>query len=189
MNIPSILDTAKYRHALLDEISTFKSAATDGSGSISLSNFRTSIVRFTPVVDTSAYAAGDVLFDTTAVTLNSSASAPARGTILSAFVLDREDQAAQTVTLYFFDANVSLGTINSAPSITDDNASSIIGIATVTTGTDLGGCKVGESTGLVLPFLLPNNILYVAATTGGAPTFASASDIRVRLSVQMETAA
>ena len=154
---------------------------------VSLTNFRTKIVRFTPVVDTSAYAAGDVLFDTTAVSLSNNTTAGARGTILTASIIDRDDESSQTITLYFLRSNVSLGTINSAPSITDDNAAEIIGTCTVTTGTDLGGCKYGETSGLVLPFELPAQNLFVAATTGGTPTFTAASDIRVRLSLQLES--
>jgi hypothetical protein len=146
-------------------------------------------VRFTPVVDTSAYAAGDVLFDTTAVELSSNTAAAARGTILTASIIDRDDESSQTITLYFLRSNVSLGTVNSAPSISDDNAAEIIGTCTVTTGTDLGGCKYGETSGLVLPFELPAQTLFVAATTGGTPTFTAASDIRVRLSLQLESAA
>jgi hypothetical protein len=156
---------------------------------VSLTNFRTRIVRFTPVVDTSAYAANDVLFDTTAVSLSNNTTAGARGTILTASIIDRDREASQTITLYFLRSNVSLGTINDVVSISDDNASEIIGTCTVTTGTDLGGCRYGETSGLVLPFELPAQNLFVAATTGGTPTFTSANDIRVRLSLQLETPA
>ena len=154
---------------------------------LSITNFRTRIVRFTPTVDTAAYAAGDVLFDTTAVSVSDNTSAGARGTILTASIIDRDDESSQTITLYFLRSNVSLGTINAAPSISDDNAAEIIGTCTVTTGTDLGGCKYGETSGLVLPFELPAQTLFVAATTGGTPTFTAASDIRVRLSLQLES--
>lgn len=158
----------------------------DVADGVNLSNFRSKVVRFTPTVDTSAYASGDVLFDRTAVTI-SATSGECRGTILSASIVDRDDQSTQTVTLYFLNANVSLGTANSAPSITDDNASdSIIGTCTVTTGTDLGGCKFGETQGLVIPFELTGPTLYVAAVTGGTPTH-TASGVRVRLSLQLET--
>ena len=152
-----------------------------------ITNFRTKIVRFTPVVDTSAYAAGDVLFDTTAVSLSSNTSGAARGTILSASILDRADTAEQTIRLFFLRSNVSLGTINSAISITDDNAADIIGTASVTTNIDLINSRMGEAQSIVIPFELTDQNLYVAATTGGTPTLASASDIRVRLSVQMES--
>jgi hypothetical protein len=165
--------------------SLLNSGISSTAGGILITNFRTKIVRFTPVVDTSAYAAGDVLFNTTAVTVADTAAAT-RGTILSASIVDRDDEASQTITLYFLRSNANFGTINAAPSITDDGAFEIIGTATVTTGTDLGGCKFGESSGLVIPFELTSNTLFVAATTGGTPTFSSASDIRVRLSLQLE---
>ena len=158
-----------------------------GMPNTSITNFRTRIVRFTPVVDTSAYDAGDVLFDTTAVSLSSNTSGAARGTILSASILDRADTAEQTIRLFFLRSNVSLGTINSAISITDDNAAEIIGTASVTTNIDLINSRMGEAQSIVIPFELNDQNLYVAATTGGTPTLASASDIRVRLSVQLES--
>jgi len=154
---------------------------------INLGNFRTKVVRFTPVVDTAAYAAGDVLFATTGVTVSSNTTAGARGTILSASILDRADTAEQTIRLFFLRSNVSLGTINSAISITDDNAAEIIGTASVTTNIDLINSRMGEAQSIVIPFELNDQNLYVAATTGGTPTLASASDIRVRLSVQLES--
>ena len=169
--------------------SLIASAAAASDTGFNISNFRTKIIRFTPVVDTSAYASGDVLFNTTAVTVSNSANVAARGTVLTASIVDRDDESSQTITLYFLRSNVSLGTINAAPSITDDGASEIIGTCTVTTGTDLGGCKFGETQGLVIPFELTGPTIWVAATTGGTPTFTSASDIRVRLSIQLETAA
>ena len=158
-----------------------------GFPNANITNFRTRIVRFTPVVDTSAYAAGDVLFDTTAVSLSSNTSGAARGTILSASILDRADTAEQTIRLFFLRSNVSLGTAGSAISITDDNAAEIIGTASVTTNIDLINSRMGEAQSIVIPFELTDQNLYVAATTGGTPTLASASDIRVRLSVQMES--
>lgn len=165
--------------------SLLNSGISSTAGGLLISNFRTKIVRFTPVVDTIAYGAGDVLFNTTAVPVADTAAAT-RGTILSVSVVDRADTDSRTFTFYFFRSNASLGTINAAPSITDDGAVEIIGTATVTTGTDLGNCKFGESSGLVIPFELPSNNLFVAATVSGALTFATASDFRVRLSLQLE---
>ena len=157
-----------------------------GFPNANITNFRTKIVRFTPVVDTNAYDAGDVLFETTAVPLTSNTSA-ARGTILSASILDRADTAEQTIRLFFFRSNVALGSRNGVISITDDNAAEIIGTASVTTNIDLIGSRMGEAQSIVIPFELNDQNLYVAATTGGTPTLASASDIRVRLSVQLES--
>lgn len=168
--------------------SLIASAALASDSGFNISNFRTKIVRFTPTVDTAVYASGDILFNTTAVTISSNASQAARGTILTASIVDRDDEASQTITLYFLRSNVSFGTINQPPSITDDNASEIIGSCTVTTGTDLGGCKFGETQGLVIPFELTGPTIWVAAVTGGTPTH-TASGIRARLSIQLETAA
>ena len=158
-----------------------------GFPNANITNFRTKIVRFTPVVDTNAYAANDVLFDSTAVSLSSSTFGPARGTILSASILDRADTAEQTIRLFFLRSNVSLGTINDPINITDDNAAEIIGTASVTTNIDLIGSRMGEAQSIVIPFELNDQTLYVAATTGGTPTFTAASDLRVRLSLQLES--
>lgn len=172
--------------------SLIASAALASDTGFNISNFRTKIVRFTPTVDTAAYAAGDVLFNTTAVTVSNNTSQAARGTILSASIVDRNDNATPpAVTFYFLNGNTTFGTVNATPpSITDDAAStSLIGSCTVTANADLGGCRFGEASGLVIPFELTGNTLWVAATIGSAVTFASASDLRVRLSIQLETAA
>jgi hypothetical protein len=185
----AILDTAEFRDRVLDGLAQIDGRLVSAAGAsgfgTTINNFRTRIVRFTPVVDTAAYGSGDVLFNTTAVAVGD-AVATTRGTILSASVIDRDDEASQTITLYFLRTAVTFGALNSPPSITDDGASEIIGTATVTTGTDLGGCRYGESSGIVIPFELPANLLYVAATTGGTPTFTNSNDIRVRLSLQIE---
>jgi len=190
----AILDTARFRNEILEDLTEMKGrlATLDalfslGTGSTNITNFRSKIVNFTPVVDTSAYAANDVLFDTITVSLSSNSSAGARGTILSAAILDRADTAAQTIRLFFLRSNVSLGTVNAAISITDDNAAEIIGTAAVTTNIDLINSRMGEAQSIVIPFELTGQNLYVAATTGGTPTFGNANDIRVCLSIQMES--
>ncbi len=47
--------------------------------------------------------------------------------------------------LYFLKADVSLGAVNAAPSITDTNAEQIVGFVTVTASKDLGGCRFGQA--------------------------------------------
>lgn len=155
------------------------------NNNVSIANFRTMVRRITPVLDTSAYAAGDVLFPTTAITIASGAQA-CRGTVRFVGVLDKDDQTAQAITLWFLRSNVALGTVNAAPSITDANAEEIVGKATVTTADDLGGCKVGQADGIALPFELSSGILYVAATTAGTPTH-TASGIVLRIGLEIET--
>jgi len=152
---------------------------------VSIGNFKTLVKRITPVCDTSAYTAGDVLFPTTAITIASGAQA-CRGTIRFAGVLDKDDQTAQTITLWFLRSNVALGTANSAISITDTNAEEIVGKCTVTTSDDLILSKFGQADGLAIPFNLSSGTLYVAATTAGTPT-QIASGIVVRIGLEIET--
>ena len=154
---------------------------------VAISNFQTKVLRVTPVCDTSAYTAGDVLFETTALPIDGRGNG-AKGTIRFAGILDKDDQASQTITLWFLRSNVALGTKNSAPSITDTNAEEIIGKVTVTTSDDLGGCKQGQAEGIALPFELPagGTALYVAATTAGTPT-QTASGIFLRIGLEIES--
>lgn len=133
-------------------------------------------------LDTNAYAAGDVLAATQSVT---SAFAVDGGIALlqTLHVLDEDDQAAG-FDLIFFDANVALGTENSAPDITDANARNIIGMVSVSAGDyiDIGGSRIATKTGLGLQMKAASDTttLYVAAITRGTPTH-SASGLRLKL--------
>ena len=152
---------------------------------VSIGNFKTLVKRVTPVCDTSAYTAGDVLFPTTAIPIATNAQA-CRGTIRFAGVLDKDDGAAQTITLWFLRSNVAFGTANAAISITDANAEEIVGKVSVTTSDDLINSKIGQADGIALPFELSSGTLYVAATTAGTPT-QTASGIVLRIGLEIET--
>lgn len=155
---------------------------------INIANFKTKIVTLDPELSTSAYAAGDVLFVATAAALSADTTRTARGTIRTAALLDKDDQAAQTITLYFFNAAATLGTINAAISISDADAAKLIGTAAVTTSTDLINSRFGQNTDIGLPFDVEGGTIYVAATTAGTPTHSSAG-IQLRLSVEVESIA
>lgn len=96
----------------------------------------------TLTLDTSAYASGDVL-SATAELANFFPTATAKRIITSVRVLDEDDQAGD-FDIIFLDANKSLGTANSAVSITDADARSIIGQVAVVASDykDLGGNQV-----------------------------------------------
>lgn len=127
----------------------------------------------TPTLDTSAYTAADVLFDTTEIV---NASPYSGGTVLldSLTVLDKDDQTAAAMTLFILDRNVSLGTINSAISITDTNAEAILGVVSVadTLFTDLINSKLAsvKNIGLLCRPNGSSRSLWVAASTAGTPT-------------------
>ena len=63
-----------------------------------ITNFTNRTITVTPVLDTNAYAAGDVLFAATELDFG---NALVSGVIKHASILDTDDQASQTITLYF----------------------------------------------------------------------------------------
>lgn len=137
-------------------------------------------------LDTSAYASGDLLADTQeladAVKMND-----AGGIIQSIVAIDADDQTASAYDVYILDSNVSMGTENSAPSITDANAAYILGKIAIATGdwNDLGGCKVASLRGLNLPIkpASGSTSVYVAVVNGaGTPTF-TASGVKLRFGI------
>lgn len=145
----------------------------------------TTFVDVTLSLDTSAYASGDVLADTQVVT-NATRVADLGGIIHSVEVIDQDDQGA-AFDIYFLDSNVSMGTENSAPNISDANAAKIMARVQVGTGDyyDLGGVKIADMTGLgriVKPASGTRNI-YVAVVNGtGTPTY-TASGIILRIGI------
>lgn len=142
------------------------------------------IVTVTLSVDTSAYAAGDVLADTQAVS-NAMRIINGHGLLSSVIVIDHDDQK-QPLDLVFLSANVPLGTENAAPSITDANALHVLGIVRVlaTDYIDLGGVSVATVAGLTLGLKAASGTadLHVAALTQGAPTH-TASGLVLRLNI------
>lgn len=141
------------------------------------------ILDVTPTCDTSAYTAGDVLFDT--VTCGTVGRVNGGTVVLeSVTVLDEDDQATAVMDLYFLDSNVSLGTFNVAPAITDANARKLLGYVSIAAADwkDLGGSKIATIRGLNLAMKCDaaSQIIYVAGVTAGTPT-QTASGIKLKL--------
>ena len=141
------------------------------------------VAQLTPTLDTSAYAANDTLFATTAIPGMFKA-----GFIRAISVLDKDDVASESITFYFLRSNVTFGTFNATPSISDANAAEIIGISSaIVASTDLGGCKVGYSGSVNIPFEVSHTgILYVAAITNTALTH-TASGIVINFIIERWT--
>lgn len=138
------------------------------------------LVRIAPTLQTSAYTAGTVLFATTAIA--NLAPSNDQGIVLeSLFVVDKDDEGA-AITLHFFSSNVALGTLGSAPSLSDaDAASSWLGSVDIVTGDykDLGGVKVASLKGIGLN-LQPGSgarAVWVGGIAVGTPTFAGTTDL------------
>lgn len=136
-------------------------------------------------VDTSIYADGDVLADTQVVT-GALRYSDAVAEIRSIQVLDEDDQGV-ALDLLFLDANVSIGTENAAPSVTDANARSILGLVSIAAADykDLGGARIAlaRNVGLLIKAASGTRNIYVAAITrGGTPTY-TASGLKLRLGI------
>lgn len=141
------------------------------------------VIAATPVLDTSIYAAGDVLW-TTPVTLTNIARV--KGGVIklkSLVVIDASDQAP-AIDLYFMNVANSLGTFNVAPNISDANALAIVGRVQVAAADylDLGGVRVARvalsAVEQIMKALSTDRNLYLAGVlNAGTPTFA-ASDLQ-----------
>lgn len=135
----------------------------------------------TPVLDTSAYASGDLIADT--ITMGTVCDQNAGDIILDSITIVDED--AQGVKLYIIiaSASTSMGTINSAPNISDANARNILGYVPVLT-TDyitVSGTKIAtvRNIGLHLKSAAASRTLYMAILNDtGTPTY-TASGMKV----------
>lgn len=137
-------------------------------------------ITITCTLDTSAYASGDVLFDTQeiagAVRVNGDTCI-----LQSVHIIDIDDQGIE-LDLIFFNANTSLGTENSAPDIDDTEVLTTLGKVNVSGGDyiDLGANRIATVTGigLVLEVGGATTSLYVAGITRGTPTH-TANGVRI----------
>lgn len=143
------------------------------------------IIAITPVCDTSAYTAADVLFDSTEVPGAVRASG-GKAEIVSLTILDEDDNAAAAMTLFVLRSNVSLGTANAAISITDANAREIIGVIPVASGdfADLIASRIAcvRNIGLMIEPTTGTSV-WIAASCAGTPT-QTASGIKLRIGVR-----
>lgn len=122
-----------------------------------------------------ALASGDIAAATQVIT-NLTRAADMGGVIESITLIDGDDQKA-ALDIYFLSANVSIGTVNAAPSITDADAAAIMG-APISIGTgdyrDLGGVSVAGADAVgkaIMPAATTRNG-YVAVVNGtGTPTY------------------
>ena len=146
---------------------------------------QTVVRNLTLSLDTSIYANNDLLADTqelaNAVKVNDG-----WGTIQSLTVIDQDDQG-QVFDVWVLDSNVTFGTENSAPSISDANAVYILGKIPVAAAdyVDLGGVKVASIRNIGLPIkpVDGGTSIYVAVTNGtGTPTF-TAAGVKLRFGI------
>ncbi len=156
---------------------SFGQVFSDGTGSASQPGQVGSpgdVITVTLTVDTAPYVDGDVLADTQTVA-NAMRIEGGHGVLQSLQLVDPDDQG-QPMDLYFFSVTHSLGTENSAPSISDANAIPIFGPVAIASSDyrDLGGCRVASvrGIGLMMESDTASRDLYVGAISRGTGTYA-----------------
>lgn len=112
------------------------------------------------------------------------------GVIQSIVVVDEADQKA-VLDIYFLSSNVSMGSENSAPSISDADANHVLGCVSVaaTDYKDLGGVSVAtiKNIGLPVKAVSGTDDIYVAVVNGtGAPDYVNADDLILRIGALLD---
>lgn len=135
-------------------------------------------------LDTSAYADGDVLFDSQEVA-NFFAAVGGFAVLEKLQVYDEDDQG-QAFDIYFLNANTALGTENSAPNISDANARTIIGQLSIVADDykDVGGSRRANLIDIELPLKsAASTSVWVGGISKGTGTY-SASGVRLKFTVR-----
>lgn len=145
-------------------------------------------VTVSPTVETAVLAAGDIAVDTTAIPL--SALSPDQPTYLvGCNIFDQDDNTAGDLRIIFLGGSTSLGTLNSAPNISDADGLEIVGDILIASADwhDMGGFKFVRIDPAKLP--LPchpkagTNTIYFAILAGAAQDFTS-SGLKLRFYFQ-----
>lgn len=130
------------------------------------------VLAVTPALDTSAYGVGDTFFDRTLLT---DAVRTAGGwAIVNSIALTDAADIGPALDLYILDADVTLGTFNVAPSISDTNAVGLTHIGSIAAADwkDVGGAKVVSKTlGQQVKAAADTRNLWLAAVTQTAGTW------------------
>ncbi len=142
------------------------------------------VVTINPTTEAAAFAAGDLLFDSTEI-VNAVRANGYTCILQSITLLDDADQGVP-MTLVFANAATDFGTLNSAPDPDDAEAATVIGHVEIAAGDyiDLGASKIAciKNIGLLLKAGAATTSIYVAGINGAsAPTYAATDDLHIAL--------
>jgi hypothetical protein len=148
----------------------------------------TTLVNVTLSTDTSAYANGDLLADTQIV--SGALRLNGTGVIESLIVLDEDDNTAYAFDVYFLSGSGSMGTENSAVTVADAVAQTILGFHSFAAADvkDLVNSKIYCKNSLRIPIKAATDTkdFYIAAAiVTGTPTH-TATGIKVRLGIRQD---
>lgn len=141
------------------------------------------VLEATLSLSTNQYASGDVLAATQSLDASAFLENGDAAVVQSIQVIDFDDQA-QDLDIVLLRSNVSIGTENSAVSVSDANADEILAIIEVTSD-DYVDCVNSQiahiaNVGLMIQALSTDDALYIAAISRGTGTY-TASGILVRV--------
>ena len=135
----------------------------------------------TPVLETSALADNDVFFVPIEIPMVFDKGLPRK--LVSVVVLDGDDQDSD-FDLFFFSATVTLGTLNSAVSISDADAAKALGCVSITAAAnsnDLINSRLFVKSAIDLVMQGTTNSLWVGGVVrSGTPTY-TASGMKIKL--------
>lgn len=134
------------------------------------------------VCDTAIYASGDVLTDTLELD-NALRIVDGTGLLSTLTLIDKDDQGVP-MDVYILTANVSLGSKNSPPNISDVNSEGVLAVVPITASDwkDLGGSRVAylKNLGIIIQGGTGTKKIWISVVNGtGTPTF-TASGLMVR---------
>lgn len=149
------------------------------------------IAKVTPAIETGAYASGDLIGEL--LTLSSVLHKPSgvglarRGGMIQHVLLMDAAKQDVAIDVVFFSANPAATTFtdNAALDIDDADLDKIIGVVSLTTYFDFADSAVAQALNLALPFVADESAtdLYACLVARGAPTYAAATDIDLRVSI------
>lgn len=144
------------------------------------------VLTLTPTLDTTTYAAGDVLFGT-AELAGAMRATGGRGYLQSIHVLDEDDQG-QPFEVLFLNASTTIGATNGAVAITDTNARNVIGRVTVTSSSylDIGASRIATLANLGLMMQSSGTTsLFVAGVATGTGLY-TASGLKLQIGIKQD---
>ena len=149
-----------------------------------LNQMHVTIVDVEPTVDTSAYAAGDLMFNP--IKIENAVGVKGGSAILQSVAVANDDALTGAFDLVFTASDDAIGTLNNAVSgesgLSDANADLILGITSVSNMVDVGGCSIGSKSniGLVIKAPAASRDIYVwgIAQSTDNPTAATGYKLR-----------
>ena len=137
------------------------------------------------VVDTSAYASGDLLFDTTQLAAVNVWQAMNRTAILQSIVVLDEDANSKAMDIVFLDDSTSLGTINVAASLDTTDLRNVIGVASVAATDYVDFTATSAAVPQINPFMIRSSNdtynLYVAGIIRDSATYTATTAIHLQI--------